>query len=151
MLMAKRIGFYVGLVAVVLISTLFAGCVQSEDKGDLEVSFADTTGSRMLAPEVNLEIVSYTVSGTGPFGSSFEKTTTVSPFEIQFIEEGEWNITVIAYNDAGIRVATGSNAVHVYAGENVSLHIQLLPPEGTGSLLLDVYLDDTVITDPIIE
>lgn len=159
MLMAKKTAILkkaamlptVLLTVLVVLTGLFAGCVPPADRGTLELNFVENTGSRMLSPELDLGVVSYRVRGVGPFGNSFEKITSVTPFEIAYLEHGEWSITVDAYNTEGVRVATGNSNVLVSAGETISLHIQLRPPQGTGSLLLDVYWNDAVISDPVIE
>ncbi len=143
-----KLSVMIALTAVMLL--LFAACVPEEKNGNLKISFEDAE-ARVLAPAISLDATSYTVSGNGPYNSSFNESTTESPLEVSYLEAGEWIITVDAYNVDGTRIATGTNSVMVQAGETASLNILLLPPAGTGSLVVDVFWDDTVIANPVIE
>ena len=136
--------------SMLLMLVVFAACVPEEKNGNLKISFEESQ-PRVLAPAISLDATSYTVSGNGPYNSSFNKTTTDSPLQINHLESGEWIITVDAYNAEGTRIATGTNSVNVSAGETASLNILLLPPAGTGSFLVDVFWDDAVVSNPVIE
>ena len=137
-------------MSTLLILLFFAACAPAEKNGNLKISFEEAQ-ARVLAPAISLDAASYTVSGNGPYNSSFNESTTDSPLQINSLETGEWIITVDAYNAEGTRIATGTNSVNVTSGETASLNILLLPPAGTGSLLVDVFWDDSVVSDPVIE
>lgn len=135
---------------MVLLLILFTGCVPQEENGSIKVSFQDAE-ARTLTPAISLDPASYTVSGNGPYDSSFTETTSDSPLQVSYLDAGEWIITVDAFNASGTRIATGTNSVSVTAGDTATLHILLLPPAGTGSLQVDVFWDDTVVANPVIE
>lgn len=134
----------------VLLLIIFTGCVPQEENGSLKVSFEDAE-ARTLTPAISLDPASYTVSGNGPYDSSFTETTADSPLQVNYLDAGEWIITVDAFNASGTRIATGTNSVTVTAGETATLNILLLPPAGTGSLQVDVFWDDSVVANPVIE
>ena len=136
------------LVALLLI--LFTGCALQEENGSIKVSFKDAE-ARTLTPAISLEPVSYTVSGNGPYDSSYTETTSDSPLLASYLDAGEWTFTVDAFNASDTRIATGTGSVSVSAGETAVLHILLLPPAGTGSLEVDVFWDDIVVANPVID
>jgi len=147
----ERIKICIVLFLLVIFALPFLGCVPQKDKGNLEISFIELDGAKTLTPSISINVDYYIVEGAGPYGESFSKTIYSSPFEIEYLEHGEWAITVDAYNESGIRVAAGTSSTMIVAGETVSLYIQLSPPDGTGTLSIDIFWDDTVVSNPAIQ
>jgi hypothetical protein len=138
------------LILLAAIPFLFsAACSMLPIKGSLTVSFADIA-AKTLTPSISLDAAYYTIHGEGPYGSSFDETTSSSPLVMDFLEVGAWTITVDAYNSSDVLIATGSDSVNVVAGQTTTMSIELLPPDGTGSFFVDVYWDHTVVADPTI-
>jgi hypothetical protein len=108
-----------------------------EGKGSLLVSF-DEPLARILVPDLDMSIASYTISGTGPDGGSFSQSTAVSPLAVSELESGTWTVSVEALNKDGIGIGEGQAQAAVQPGQTASARVSLKPKAGYGTLALTV-------------
>ncbi len=120
-----------------------------EGKGSLLVSFAEPL-AKILVPALDMNIASYTISGTGPSGGSFSQSTTVSPLAISDLEGGTWTVSAEALNKDGIGIGEGQAEVTVLAGQTASARISLKPKAGYGTLALTVLWTAAELQNPAI-
>jgi hypothetical protein len=107
------------------------------DFGSLVVNIA-TVGVKTLLPPIDMEPASYTITGSGPAGMSFQENTVAGQVTISELALGSWTITVEALNADGTIVGRGQGTIAVEAGKTVSLQVSVMPLTGFGSLQLTV-------------
>lgn len=140
-----------GVVAAVAVIG-FAACQLPVDDpgGSLEVNVG-SIDTQSLEPDLNMDVDSYVVSGSGPSGSSFERTTSGGVIAVEELTVGAWTIDVVGYNVDGIDVARGSGETDISAGETSQLTVTVRPYEGEGTLSVSVTWPDADVADPSVE
>jgi hypothetical protein len=110
---------------------LFAGT----DSGSGTVNLVIPSGEKTIQPSDSaIAITGYTVSGTGPEGSTLSETRwTGSRFTIENLLAGSWTLLVTGRNDSDQIVAQASIVVTIVSGSTVSASVTLSPPTGSGS------------------
>lgn len=99
---------------------------------------------RTILPDINMDIASYTITGTGPNGATFTADLTDSSvFVRDNLAVGDWIITVDAYNSGDEdtdpeKIASGSKEIAIQASSVTNTTITVRPLTGTGTLELDV-------------
>ena len=105
---------------------------------------------RTIVPEIDLDIYSYTISGTGPNGASFSvDQITSSDFVRENLTVGDWTITVEAYNAGNgdedpVKIASGSVEVTINALVVTEANVTVRPVIGTRILDLAVAWDQSL-------
>ncbi len=136
---------------IILAALCLLFVVSCQDRADnatarLEISIEDRSiGSRTIMPSsALLEPQKYTVSGIGPYGSTFGPiVSTDSNVVVSGIMIGNWTIAAKALNVEDKELASGSDTFSVGSGQN-SVTLALDRIEGTGSMRLDLSWDEDI-------
>mgnify|MGYP001470463887 CR=1 FL=1 len=126
-----------------------------EETGALSVSVS-MADARMTVPDINENDFSFTITGSGPDGSTFDTDTEegVSDVTIGSLVFGTWEITVEAiYHGTSEEVSFGDGMsyVDVHAGDTSSCSVSITPFEGQGTLDLSVTWDSSAVASPVLE
>lgn len=159
MFLRKNHLFKVFIVFITLI-VFFTSCdiinsfILEADRGSILIQFNDEdVENRSLLPELSMDIASYTVTGEGPDGTNFtEEVTGSDSFSRNDLIEGDWSISVEAYNgDAEpVLIGQGIQEVTILAGQVTETGIEISPLSGTGVFELSVDWDKT-LTSPVLD
>lgn len=136
------------LLIVLAVSLGFYGCdltMGRAGEGTLTLTFGSAGRSIEWTPALDMDIATYTVSGTGPGdGDSFlEEGFTGSTFTKSGLTVGDWDIVVDGYNADGIQVGSAAVDVTIRKSQQTSEIATLRPLGGTGSLNLTVLWTDS--------
>ncbi|MDY6935224.1 MAG: hypothetical protein SVZ03_13505 [Spirochaetota bacterium] len=149
---------------VFLVLLVYMGC--GSEKDSLQYPVNKPTGSIILrlsstdeieksetiAPDINVSIASYDISGIGPEDESFfMEGVTTDIVGIYNLIPGSWSISVVAKNSEGMIVASGDTTVVINAGEITNTSIIVTPSKGRGILLLSLSWPENTIENPIID
>jgi hypothetical protein len=120
----------------------------------LEVFFSDdglaAYETKTLIPAIDLATAVYTVSGAGPDGATFSlENLSASSVTIHDIVLGSWEVTVVAYNAAGMALGQGSNNLSLIDG-GATVYITVLPYTDPGDLNLSVSWPGALVTSPVV-
>lgn len=120
--------------------------------GVLTVHIAeDNVSPRTIVPSLSMEIASYDIYGTGPYGETQESTGIVGTTNSwSNLALGTWNIQVDARNQSGIIIATGSTTVEVFQGQVSNANVLVQPVTGTGTLNLSMTWPMNSLGTPVI-
>jgi hypothetical protein len=136
---------------------LFYGCtLQSQQPGpegtlNLIFSEAGLFTAKTIEPALDMDVASYDIYGSGPYGLTFEQlgVTDTTVWQKSLIP-GVWTVTVNAKNIDGVIIGTGSVEVEIIAGKVTNTEITVTPLEGDGILDVSVIWPEGVITSPVI-
>ena len=137
------------IVSAVLIVLLAMSCRNSVEESRTHLSIhIEQESSRTIMPSQTLmEIRKYSVSGTGPDGSSFGPLlSTDSNLSVTDLIPGLWNITAKALNAENNELASGSGRYNISAGANEAT-IVLDTIAGNGTLELGFRWNDDISDD----
>lgn len=136
------------LVAAITLTGLAACHLPVHDPGGaLEVSVG-SIATQSLLPDQDMDVDSYVVSGSGPDGASFERTTSGGVIVVEELTTGNWVIDVVGYNLDAIDVASGSGEIDISAGETSQLTVTVRPYDGAGTLSVSVTWPDADVSEP---
>lgn len=133
------------LAVITLLAIVFMfGCEQAspvDNTGELTIALlTDQEGdNRAIGPvgDAPLDLVSFSVSGTGPSNQSLEKTTSDNQtITIGSLVLGEWVFTGTGYNGQGKAISQGATTAKITGNNNV-VTITLASAVGFGSFLLE--------------
>ena len=122
---------------VILASCSMPGTGVEGDEGSIAITVSDAP-VRTLLPPIDMNPVSFDVSGVGPSGKTFSQSTTSASLVVNKLQFGTWAVTVSAKNAAGTVIGRGTGTAVVVTGQQTSLAITVAPLPGTGTLDLDV-------------
>ena len=137
------------LVFTALIVLLAMSCRNSVEGGRTRLSIhIEQESSRTIMPSQTLmEVRKYSVSGTGPDGSSFGPLlSTDSELSVTDLVPGLWTITAKALNAENNELASGIGRCNISAGTNEAT-IVLDTIAGNGTLELDFRWNDDISED----
>jgi len=144
----------VGLLIVVLF--LATGCdlgMLEANTGSLAIRLGDSSRSLVWEPELDMDIASYTIKGTGPTANdSFEVSGhTEGLFTKDGLAVGSWTITVDGYNADSEKIATVHATATVTRNATTPVTVVLRPLEGMGYLSIDMSWTDSqgVLVNPM--
>ena len=133
---------------------LLAAC--SENPGTttmrLVLSTESCEGSRTLLPSDStlLDVTRYTVSGTGPNGKTFTKSSDNSSVEIEGLTIGEWTVTAKGLNREGTELVSGTKTFRLTSTATPqTIVLDTLIGTGSFSFSLDWSLCD--VASPAME
>jgi len=138
-----------GVIAAFMLGCLLSGCQNAVSVSTDNSQSAATAGSltvaikeqvsRSILPTISMTPASYDISGTGPGSSTFSKSVAAgSSTTIDGLAFGGWTITVVAKNDSGTPIGSGTGAVSVVSNASSSVSVTVLPYSGFGTLNLTV-------------
>jgi hypothetical protein len=147
------------LLAIVVLTAMLlsgTGCDLSlgqEETGNLAINIGSSSRNLVWEPELDMDVASYTISGTGPTAEdSFEVTGyTEELFTRDDLAVGEWTITVDGYNTNGEKIATAEATATIIRNTTTPLTMVLKPLEGTGTLSASMSWTDSqgLLVDPV--
>ena len=139
------------LFVITFLSSLILGCQNPLDDatGCITLNLKETI-SKTLVPDISMEPASYTITGTGPGGVTFEESTTSDVIVIEDLVFGEWIVTVTAYNNTSDIIGTGTVTTSVNTGQTTTVEVPVTAVEGTGTLDLTVNWTESEVTLPSI-
>ena len=118
--------------------------------GALSIEIAQPE-AKTLVPGIDMTIAGFDVSGSGPGGMQFSRSTSGLSLTIGGLAFGDWTIAVDGKNAAGTIIAHGVAPVRVITGATQALAISLTPISGPGTLALTVNWTATVVGTPSIQ
>ena len=135
----RRLNAIVGLL---LLAMLLVGC--SENPGTttmrLLLSTGQNSGGRTLVPEDSsvLDVSRFTVSGEGPNGKRFTRSSDSSNVEVEGLVTGEWTVTAKGLNRDGTELVSGVETFDLSPSSDPRVIIlDTLVGTGTLSLVFD--------------
>ena len=137
------------LVLAIMVILLAMSCRNSVEGGRTRLSIhIEQDSSRTIMPSQTLmETRKYSVSGTGPDGSSFGPLlSTDSELSVADLVPGIWTITAKALNAENNELASGSSQCNISSGANEAT-IVLDTIAGNGTLELDFRWNDDISDD----
>ena len=117
--------------------------------GALSIEIAQPE-AKTLVPGIDMTIAGFDVSGSGPGGMQFSRSTSGLSLTIGGLAFGDWTIAVDGKNAAGTIIAHGVAPVRVITGATQALAISLTPISGPGTLALTVNWTAAVVGTPSI-
>ncbi|MEI6385884.1 MAG: chitobiase/beta-hexosaminidase C-terminal domain-containing protein [Spirochaetota bacterium] len=145
------------LLSVVAMVTMLGGCdfmslsTRTKARGSLSITISSglENASRTVAPTFNMAIATYTITGTGPIGSTAFTTANLSATPAAGasavivtktnLELGTWTVKVQAFNGDSTPVQIGEGTLDiVVAGSDATGTVIVTPMTGTGSVSLTV-------------
>jgi len=139
--------------ALALSLCLLVGCpmpVTPLAGGSLTITVADRV-SRTLLPAVSMQPASYSISGTGPNGTSFTQSTSSGSLTLSALAFGTWTVTVNALNSDGTLVGQGFGSAEVHTASTTTLAISVTPLAGSGTLSLSVSWPSSQVESPSVQ
>ena len=118
----------------------------------LVLSTESCEGSRTLLPTDStlLDVTRYTVSGTGPNGKTFTKSSDSSSVEIEGLTIGEWTVTAKGLNREGTELVSGTKSFRLTSTATPqTIVLDTLIGTGSFSFSLDWSLCD--VANPAME
>ena len=146
----KRIFF--GLMAVFLsLVSCPSGVTPDGDHGTLVLVFSATTmKAKTIVPPLDMDIASYTISGSGPHSSTFSLSGVTGASVTQnALLVGAWTIQVDALNANSDLIGSGSISVSITAGETSTATVTVSPLSGTGTLNITLSWASGLIASPL--
>ncbi len=127
------------LLLLLLATMVFVGCDQTladTNQGSLKVILRDTVNARTIAPALDMDVDTYRISCERSGSAVRLEPVEVSGNSHVFegILEGNWLVTVEAYNDDSppVKIGEGSQEVTVIKGSTSVASISVVPIVGEG-------------------
>ena len=137
------------LILIIVSIAFLASC--SENPGTTTMKLILSTdvenGSRTLLPSDStlLDVTKYTITGTGPNGKTFTKSTDDSSVSIEGLVIGSWSVSVKGLNREGTELVSGSSTFNLTATSGPqTIVLNTLVGTGTFSFVLDWSLCDVL-------
>jgi hypothetical protein len=136
--------------------SLLYGCMMNasappEQDGTLLLSFAKggLFALETIEPELDMDIATYDVQGSGPGGAAFRQQGVTGTTVVQeSLVPGRWTIVVYGLNAGGVIIGSGSVTVEVVSGQVASAEVTVVPLAGEGTLDVGVTWPQGVLADP---
>ncbi|MBN1836333.1 MAG: fibronectin type III domain-containing protein [Spirochaetales bacterium] len=148
------------LYAALLGSTLFLMVCTNpmvgtsvEDREDLPGSLVvdiESSISKTLVPDLDMDPAQYGIYGTGPNAGSFSTTSDTPPVTIPGLHFGDWTVTVEALNAEGIVIGRCQEVVTIHSGVTANFSAVVRPLEGYGSVDLAVTWPAEDTENPVV-
>jgi hypothetical protein len=118
--------------------------------GALTIAVTNALNAKTLAPTIDMNAASYTVTGTGPNSATFTAATTGAAVSESGLAFGSWTVVVNALNAGGTVIGTGTELAQVSTGQTTAVAVTVTPVAGTGSLSLTVSWPSAQVETPSI-
>ena len=143
------------LLLVLVLVVSFTNCKLDDApalNSDLTLRFTSDPGARTLTPDtLNLAVVTYDISGTGPRGEVLSIVgITTDTYVLENLAPGEWSLVAKGKNIDGIVIVQSPTTVINLNSANNDLILSLLPLEGSGTFGLDLSWPVDLIGTPVI-
>ena len=135
-------------VMMIAIVVAFVSCAgpAAAGRSALKIELVPRAVALTLTPDIDLQIVSYHVSGEGPDGESFGFDTEQTNCVADDLVHGLWIVEVSGDNINGETIGRGSTEV-VLDGSQQSATVELRFEEGSGTVDLTVTASRTLSPD----
>lgn len=91
--------------------------------------------AKTIDPGISMDIVTWDISGSGPGEQSFSDDGVSGGTHTQAnLSVGVWTVTVEGNNAEGTKIAEGTEAFSITAGDTTTVSVTVLPVVGTGTL-----------------
>jgi hypothetical protein len=118
--------------------------------GSLSISVS-ADPSRTLVPSLDMNPASYEITGSGPAGSTFSKSTTGASITIGGLAFGSWSVTANAKNAAQTVIGQGTKSATVDTGKVTTVALTVTPLQGIGTLKLTANWPTSYVLTPSID
>ena len=146
------------LITFIIMLLVISGCSNpgtdppEPTTGTLSIRFAySDVPARIIAPDIDMNPNTYTITGTGPGGATFTVDSTNTQVTIEKLAFGDWSITVEAKNTNTTVIGSGTDSTTVHAGQTSTCNITVTPVEGFGTLDLTVLWNAEDTESPTID
>jgi hypothetical protein len=150
----SRLHRFIGSAALSALLLLLASCAppwpQMGGIGGLAIQISEAE-PKTLVPGIDMKISTFAISGQGPGGAQFSRSTTDASLTISGLSFGNWTLGVDGKNAGGTVVAHGEAAVKVITGATQAVSIAIAPLTGPGTLSLSVTWPAASVGSPSIE
>ena len=149
-----RTSVLISLSVLLILGLGLSGCSFPDsgidaNEGALVISIGgETSASRSLLPNIDMDPALYQISGSGPDGASFTTSSSGEDSYINGLTIGEWQISVTAMNTVGDPIGYGENTVLIEGSMQSSIIIDIVPLTGTGTLTLSVNWPEAEVANP---
>lgn len=145
----KTSGFLAILIAAAFLLMVLTACdlVVGINSGRLLIHLDADTDGRTLTPDLDLEVTSYDISGSGPGGVSFSVTgINVDTHTETALVPGAWTVVATGKNAGGIAIVRSPEMpVTIVAGQTASVSLDCVPMAGEGSFSLSLTWPENII------
>ena len=147
------------LTGILIIALSFAGCGSGNSPGDTPDDFKGSLvlnispnldQHRTIAPDLEMSVASYVITGTGPNSDNFSVSITTGSATLNSLTPGAWAISVNALNSSGTVIASGDTTVTIETDQTSNASITVRPIDGNGTLTLSLSWPLDAVTDPSI-
>lgn len=142
------------ILLLLLVALLASAC--SENPGTttmrLVLSSGQRAGERTVLPEDSslLDVSKYTVSGEGPNGKRFTKTSSSSSINVEGLATGQWKVTAMGLNKDGVEIVSGSLTFYLDSSTGAkTIYMDTLV--GTGTFIFEMDWSTCSIEMPSVE
>ncbi len=108
-----------------------------ESIGALDLTIGDAS-ARTLIPGFDMTPASFVISGSGPRGKSFSRTSTSTSVQINGLATGQWSVSVTVKNASAAAIGQGTGSVSISNNQRARLTVAVAPFAGNGALHLSV-------------
>lgn len=142
----KRI--FLSIISLLILLAAFTSCdmmLFEVEEGNLAIELNPANRGINWVPEIDMDIASYTITGTGPGENDNFSVTgfTGGVFEKDNLAVGEWEIVIDGYNTDDEKIATASIGAVIRKSQETSVTAAIKPLAGTGSLDVSVSWSDS--------
>jgi len=142
-------------LAAAVCAALFFSCngLNIEPSATLEVQLGTDSRVKTIKPELDLDIVSYDIYGTGPGDAHFEAMgISAANYVREKLAAGDWLIYSEGKNAAGeVLVRAPQTSVKLTSGATARASLLCVPLAGSGQLTLSLSWPSDTVTTPEIE
>ncbi len=143
------------ILAAAVCAALFLSCdgLGFERSASLEIKLDTDSRVKTIKPELDLDIVSYDIYGSGPGEARFEAMgISAASYVREKLAVGDWLIYSEGKNAAGeVLVRSPQTSVKLIAGTTARVSLLCLPLAGSGQLTLSLSWPSDAVTTPAIE
>jgi hypothetical protein len=146
--MGQRTGKFLVVLMITTALLLAFGCdlgLIEGNTGSLAIRLGSSSRNLVWEPELDMDIASYTIKGTGPPANDACEVSghTEGLFTKDGLAVGNWTITVDGYNSDSEKIATVQAAAAVTRNATTPVTVVLRPLEGTGTLSVSMSWTDS--------
>jgi len=102
-------------------------------KGTLSINIG-TAMAKTLLPDINMDISTFEISGTGPSGSTFSETVSqAGTVTVTNLLVGQWTVTIDGYNSSAQKIGSATKTASVTPNASTSVSVIIVPLTGNGT------------------
>jgi len=130
--------FSPALLAILILAACPNPATAPGTGGSLSISISDRVSMNIL-PGISMVPASYTITGSGPGGSTFSQTITgSSSATVNNLAFGSWTVTATANNASGTPIGSDTQTTVIHTNATTTLALSVVPFTGLGTLSLSL-------------